>query len=118
MEAGRKDLKIEQGATFSLELLLKQADGSAYVLSAYTAKAQIRETYNGEKILDFVCTIQSEEDGILILSLTAATTATLINTEYVYDLIIESTTDVIRIIYGTINVSPSVTRDEPEVPEP
>ena len=114
MVAKRQDFTMEQGATFSQNLYLKQGDGvTPFSLIYVTAvKSSIRETYDGEEIESFVCDVISPLDGIIKMSMTALISAGLLNTEYVYDLIVESTNDVVRIIYGKIKVIPSVTRDE------
>ena len=119
MVAGNYDLNIDQGAEFVLQLTIQQADETDFDLTNFTPKAQIRKAYAGDVAAEFVCTKLDEQGGILQLALTAAQTALLVDIEYVWDVIIyegatlPTATQVIRLLGGIANVTPSVTREVP-----
>ena len=121
--AAAYDLNVDQGATFTLSVTIKDSSNVAYDLTGYTAVAQIRERPESESVVATItCGFNSPRtDGVVNLSIAAATTATLQVTpsqepdrhsqKYCYDLLITSGAGVkTRIIQGAVNVSPSVTR--------
>ena len=118
MPAGNYDLNIDQGADFTLLLTITQADGTTFDLTNFTFLSQIRPTYEGEIAATFECTALDLEGGILQLKLDADDTEALGDTEYRWDLVLtemsgEAVVQVIRLLAGIVNVSPSVSREEP-----
>lgn len=113
MLAGRLDLTIEQGATFSLSLSYQTADGRAVSLAGYTARMQLRTSYEAA---DPALTLTTENgrislgtDGSIALTIPASITSTL-TASGVYDLELVSGDVVTRLVQGTYSVSPEVTR--------
>ena len=119
---GRYDIPLVQGATLSIPITLKKADGSLYDLSNCTARAQIRKFHRSTaKVAEFTATIpEPKTQGVVILSLTAIQTAAIPagetstdeRSKYVYDVEIENTVDgtVERVLNGNVYVSAEVTR--------
>jgi hypothetical protein len=111
------DFSIDQGTNHSFEILYKNADGSVFDFTAFTAKLQVRKTVSA---VDVLIELVSPTDLILNNSLGKITvnflpshTIPLANTiqKLVYDLEINNgVTNVIRIIQGTLTLSPEVTR--------
>ncbi len=118
--AGRYDITIEQGATFSLPLSLKNSDNTAFNLTGYTGRGQIRKYHRSTTIVaSFTVTISvTPTDGTLTVTMTAAETAALAcgetiiedKSKYVYDIEIVAGAVVKRILDGYAYVSPEVTR--------
>jgi len=122
--AGRYDLTIEQGADFNLPLTLRNYDNTAYNLTGYTGRGQIRRYHRSTSaIVSFTVTIPTVgseyTDGKLTVSLTANQTAAIpageeitdTRSKYVYDLeIIDGSGSVKRILDGFVFISPEVTR--------
>lgn len=115
MAAANLDLTIEQGATFKHTLLVKQG-GSAFNLTSYSARMQIRKTYaSADTILELTeengrITI-TPLDGRIDLLVDAEDTAELTFKDGVYDLEIESAGgEVTRILQGFVTLSLEVTR--------
>lgn len=102
---------IEQGATFTTTVTVKAADATAFNLTGYTPRAQMRKSYYSSTKTDFTAVITgAATDGKVTLSLTAAQTALLTDGRYVYDIEIDNNTSVFRVLEGMVTVSPNVTK--------
>lgn len=119
--AGRYDLYIDQGSTFTRTFVYKDADGAPQDLSGYTARMMIRKTHNaaGEPWFDSdpfpgSLTIPVPADGSIILTMTDEDTQALpAPAEGVWDLEIDDGSGVIvRLIEGKVVVTPNVTRPD------
>ena len=105
-----KNLFIDQGSDFNVTIDLAPIVGSL-VLTNYTARGQIRKTYNSSAKTDFLVDINSFGQT-LVCNLTAAQTGALKPGRYVYDLEIlspDSPSIVTRVIEGQVEVTPRVT---------
>ena len=107
------NLTIDQGANFTSDVTVKDANANAFNLTGYTARAKMAKGYSSTRTrTDFTCTIAGDATtGVVALSLTAAQTTALDDGRYVYDLEIEQTGtgNVTRVIEGVITVRPNVT---------
>ena len=110
------ELNINQGSNLSLEIALKNSDGTPLNLTGYTARMQLRASYTAP---DIIVELTTENGRIIIIPLTgvvrllldASTTAAFIAKNYVYDLeTVSSTGFVTRVLQGEAIVSPEVTR--------
>jgi hypothetical protein len=108
--ATKANLVIDQGATFLVELDLKDENGDILVLSGYTANSQIRKWYTSSNTAASFSTEVNVANGSITLSLTSAQTSNLVAGRYVYDVEIQDSTSVTRIIEGIVTVTPQVTR--------
>ena len=105
-----KNLFIDQGSDFNVTIDLTPIVGSL-VLTNYTARGQIRKTYNSSSKTDFLVDVNSFGQT-LVCNLTAAQTGLLKSGRYVYDLEIlspDSPSIVTRVIEGQVEVTPRVT---------
>lgn len=107
------NLTVDQGASFSSDVTVKDANGNAFDLTGYTAAAKMAKGYASTRTRTTItATVDATPTtGVVALTLTAAQTAALDAERYVYDLEITKTAsgDVTRVIEGIINVSPQVT---------
>lgn len=106
------NLTIDQGASFSSDVTVKDANGNAFNLTGYTAAAKMAKGYQSTKTrTSFTTTITTPTSGVVTLSLTPAQTTALDAERYVYDLEITLTATgaVTRVIEGIITVRPQVT---------
>lgn len=118
MAAAKLKLLVEQGATFRKVLTWKAGTPAAPVdLSGCTARMQFRADIAAAVPL---ITLTTENNGIVLggvlgtieLVITATATAGFTWTAAVYDLeIVFASGDVHRLVYGSVTVSPEVTRD-------
>ena len=108
------NLIIDQGASFSTDVTVKDANGNAFNLTGYTAEAKLAKGYSSTRTRTTITsTISSDPtSGIVSLSLTPTQTNSLDAPErYVYDVEITQTSsgNVTRVIEGLISVRPNVT---------
>lgn len=115
MAAGTYHMKIEKGSTLSLVLTYTDSNDAAIDLSGYAARMQVRKRMNDSNAILEATT----ENGYLALggnagtvtvSIPASVTATLDTVEAVYDIELVNGSIVTRLIEGTVEVSPEVTR--------
>lgn len=113
--AHKVTLDVDQFSDFVANVTIRQANGSLYNLSNHTATSAIRTSYDtSNATANFVCSIYDASNGALSMTLSKANSS-LLNTwhSYFYDLTIIDTSNsnqVSRIMEGTINVLPGVTR--------
>ena len=105
------NLTIDQGATFSSDVTVKDAQSNAFNLTGYTAVAKLAKGFASTKTRTNMTTSIATDatTGVVTLSLTATETAALDAERYVYDLEITSGATVTRVIEGIITVRPQVT---------
>lgn len=116
MAAAPYDILIEQGATFQLNLVYKDSSGTPIDISGYTARMQVRRTYDAPTPLLNLTT----ENGCITLGGVAGTveveapadvTDALPPKDSVYDLELISPAGVVtRLIRGAATISPEVTK--------
>ena len=111
MAAGTYNFIMEQGATFSRQLTIKE-DGSAMDLTGYSVASKFRSTHDSSTVVGtFTCTITSASGGVIAMAMTASATADIEEGMYKYDLEITSGSGTVtRLIEGDITVNPEVTR--------
>lgn len=116
MASNSFDLSIQQGATLSLVATWKDSNGTPVNLSGYTARMQVRETYDAGNTK---LSLTTENGGISLggtagtITISAAATATAALAAPftgVYDLELVSGATVTRLLQGIATVSPEVTR--------
>jgi len=114
-------ITIEQGSTFIFPYTVKNSDGTAFNLTNWTGRGQIRKRYRATAIIaTFTCTIAIPTNGRMVVSLSGAITAAIPagdtetdpRSEYVYDIEIENSVsgEIKRLLNGSVFVSPEVTR--------
>ena len=111
MAAGTYNFILEQGATFTRQLTVKE-NGSAMNLTNYTVASKMRSTHDSSTVAGtFTCTVSDASGGKITMNMTATTTAAIEEGMYVYDIeITNSAGTVTRILEGEITVNPEVTR--------
>jgi hypothetical protein len=116
MAAGFFGITIEKGATFALQFnILNSGNNTAFDLTGFTATSEIRVSPNSSNTLAiFTCQIASPPtQGIILITLPDATTASLPVGVYHWDLFVKQSSpqeQSIRLIKGTCEVVPTVTR--------
>jgi hypothetical protein len=105
------NLSIDQGATFTSDITVKDINGNVFDLTGYTANAKMAKGYSSTRTRTVISTTFATDrtTGVLTISLTANQTATLDAERYVYDVEITSSTgSVTRVLEGIITVRPEV----------
>ncbi len=113
MAAGRYNLVIEQGATFTKRLTI-QKNAAPWNLTGYEARAQIRRSASDDtKITDIGVTITDPPNGTVDLLLTSVQTAALAPQRANWDLELddkETIPGVTRLLEGDVEIRAEVTR--------
>ena len=111
MSAGIYNFTLNQGATFTRQMTVKE-NNLPLNLTGYTAAMQLRSTYDSPTVaLSMTAAVVNATQGILSISATATATAALEEGIYVYDLEITTSAGVVtRLLQGQVTVSPEVTR--------
>jgi hypothetical protein len=111
MAAGTYNFTVEQGATFTRLLTLKEND-SAMNLTGYSAASQMRSTADTSTVAGtFTATVSNAGAGQITLSMTATQTGNIEEGIYVYDTEITSGAGAItRVLQGKVTVTANVTR--------
>ena len=119
MAAGKYDITIEQGATFTLNLSYKNSAGAVIDLSsAYSARMKIREsvggtiiasTESGDSPKNTITIALAASGNNIIVTISATNTAAFDFDNAVYDLELVSGLVVDRIIEGRTFLSKEVT---------
>ena len=114
MTAGIYNFTIDQGSTWTLQLVYNDPQGAPINLTGYTAKMQVRRKFDSATA---VLTLSTSNGGISITGNTG--TINLIATDeqtgviegglYVYDLELENGGAITRLIQGQVTISPQVT---------
>ena len=112
------NLIIDQGANFSSDVTVKDANGNPFDLTGYTTEAKMAKGYASTRTRTSITSVIATDatSGIIALSLTATQTASLDAPDrYVYDVEMQyddssSNTIIERVLEGHMRVSPSVTR--------
>ena len=118
MAAGKYDFTIDQGADFTMQMVVKE-DGATKNITGYSARAHLRSKHtdpdtNPDAI--FSCSIPNPVGGELLMEMDHSVTEGLTSGHYVYDLEIYTTDTggnddvVVRLLQGKVKVSPEVTR--------
>ena len=105
------NLSIDQGATFTSDITVKDINGNVFDLTGYTAVAKMAKGYSSTRTRTTMSTTFATDrtTGVLTISLTDAQTAALDAERYVYDVeIISGTGTVTRVLEGIITVRPEV----------
>lgn len=114
MIPGKYNIVCPQGATFNKRVTYL-IDDVPVDLNGYTARMQVRESYNSKT---FIVELTTENGGITLggglgtidLYIDDLVTQTFLAKEYVYDIELVSGSNVYRLIEGKFIVTPEVTR--------
>ena len=106
----KQNLVIDQGATFSANLVIKDSVGDLLDLTNYSANSQMRKHYTSTTSTSFTTAINTTS-SVVTISLTANETSNVVSGRYVYDLEITSNTGIVTRSYeGIVTVTPEVTK--------
>ena len=111
MSAAYQNLLVERGANFLVSIVLDDIYGDNYNLNGFTASSQMRKSYYSSNVVASFGTTIDYGTSSISLSLAANTSANIAPGRYVYDTILsDSQNNVVRVLEGIVEISPSVTR--------
>ena len=103
------NLYIDQGADFSAEIGIYDDFNTPWDLNGYTGEAKMKKSYYSSTSYNF--TVSVGTNGTLTLSMPAATTTSIEQGRYVYDIVISSSAGTkTRVIEGIATINPGVTK--------
>lgn len=109
--SGKLDLTIEQGATFSRTITIKDASNVVVDISTDTFEGQVRKRHqSGTTEASFTMTVTDGPNGEVTATISATDTAAMDAGDHVYDIEWTSGSTVTRLLEGTATVTPGVTR--------
>lgn len=104
----KTNLVIDQGTTYSANLVLKDQSNNDLDVTGYQARGQIRKHYQSNTSVSLTTALSN---GVVTISLTAAQTANITSGRYVYDVeLIDGSNTVTRPYEGIVTITPEVTR--------
>jgi hypothetical protein len=105
------ELDIDAGATFSVQVTVKNDNGTARNLAGHAFSSQLRKSYSSTAN-SFTMSVTDSSNGVVSMSMTAANTANLKAGRYVFDVEMEDIANntITRIFEGIVTVLPNVTR--------
>jgi hypothetical protein len=108
------ELFIEQGASFSTDVEVSDANGNPKDLTNFSVFSQIRKSYYSSTSYSFDVDIVDPLFGIVEMDLSPEVTSTIQPGRYVYDVVIKDNEsgEVTRIFEGVATVLPQVTKIE------
>ena len=112
MNPGKYNIVCPQGATLAKTFTWTNNDTPVNVAS-YSASMQVRDTYlSASPVISIIAptNITLASVGTISISIPASTTAALVAKNYVYDLQLEYSGVVTRLVEGKFIVTPEVTR--------
>lgn len=117
--AETRDLQMDQGTTWNPTFILRNPDKSFFNLTGYSARMQVRQSYDSDSILSLSTTngqLQlTAAQGRIRINLVPADTTPLSFTgetfEGIYDLEVQSPSGVVtRVAQGAFTINREVTR--------
>jgi len=105
------ELFIEQGASFSTDVDVSDANGNPKDLTDYSVFSQIRKSYYSSTFYSFEVDVDNPVNGNIRIYMDPDLTTTISPGRYVYDVVIKNneTNEVVRIFEGIATVLPRVT---------
>ena len=106
------EIDIDQGADFTLDLGLKNDDGTPKNAYSYTFSSAIKKSYySRSNVASFVVDTTYASTGNVLLSMNAATTTSIKAGRYLFDIKQKDANNVVeRLAEGIITINPQITR--------
>jgi hypothetical protein len=107
------NLQMDQGTTFTATITLQTVSGQRYDLRGWSVRSQMRKTHAATSATATFTASHDGVGGVITLSLTSTQTAAIAPGMYFYDVEIydsQPTPTVMRVIEGSITVTPEATK--------
>ena len=109
--AATRDISIYQGDTYAHELRIKDSANANVNITSRTYTGQVRKKRNSDTIAaTFTSTLTNAANGIVVLSLSAASTANIASGTYVYDFQETNGAAITTLITGSCTIVGEVSR--------
>ena len=109
--SGALDLTIEQGATFTRTITIKDSTNTAINISGDTFAGQVRKRHQSATAeASFSFDLTNPTGGQLVASISATNTNAMTPGDFVYDIEWTNGSTVTRLLEGQATVTPQVTK--------
>lgn len=109
IDPAKYDITIHQGATFELNLQLKDGNGTPVVMTGYTVAGKVYDRYGATLLATFTQEWTSQASGIFKLSIPASGTATMSGDAQYDVLVTEPTGRKYYLLEGAAIINPGLT---------
>ena len=118
MLAANYDITIDRAAEYTFVLTIQNQASTAVNIGSATFYADIRETVSKKEVVSFTATIlDSGVNGQVSLALTEANTLLLKPAgDYEYDIFMQRSSVMERLLYGSVTVRANITKGVPVDP--
>ena len=108
--ATKVNIFADQGSDYTLDITVKDDDGSVTDLTTFTVNASFKKSYSTSQTHFFTTQVIDASAGTMKLKLPAETSSNVSYGKYVYDMVIDSTTldSTRRVIEGILTIRPKV----------
>ena len=107
--AAKVNIVIDQGTTFNTTYEINNSVDEPIDFTGYTANSQFRKTYSSSN--SYVFDVVLSNNGLVTLSMNAATTSSIVAGRYLYDVEVQDLLGIrSRIVEGIVTITPQVTR--------
>jgi hypothetical protein len=110
METAKYNLSIQSGESVNRQFKLLTGNGLPYDLTGFTIQSFVKADYTSSAAATFTCTSPEPINGLINISMTSQSSATLTGSCYFYDLRITSGSTALYPLEGKVVVSPSITK--------
>jgi hypothetical protein len=110
METAKYNLSIQSGESVNRQFKLLTGNGLPYDLTGFTIQSFVKADYTSSAAATFTCTSPEPTNGLINISMTSQSSATLTGSCYFYDLRITSGSTALYPLEGKVVVSPSITK--------
>lgn len=106
------NLFVDAGSDYSVIITIKNSAGSAYNLTDYTIRSQMRKSYSSSVAHNFNASVYDAPTGKIKLALTASESEAIPPGRWLYDVEITqgATGPKKRILEGIVTVTPQITQ--------
>jgi hypothetical protein len=107
--ATKVNIVLDQGTTFNTTFSFSDDNDVPIDFTTYTANSQMRKSYTSSTSYPFIVSLSN--NGVVTLSMNAATSSTITAGRYLYDLEVQDTNgNRSRLVEGIVTVTPEITR--------
>ena len=108
--ATKLNIIADQGADYTLDISVKDTDGTATDLTSYTVNENFKKSYSTSQTHNFTTQVTDASAGTIKLTLPAETSSNVSYGKYVYDMVIDSTSldTTRRVQEGILTIRPNV----------
>jgi hypothetical protein len=107
--AQKVNIVIDQGTTFYTEFFFVDTNNDPIDFTTYTGASQMRKSVASSTAFNF--TVGLGNNGVVSLSMNAATTSSITAGRYLYDLEVQDPSNIkSRLVEGIVKVTPEITR--------